>query len=194
MRLSPAVLRIVDKMPENYLFLGLLAALFPHAKFIHCRRDVRDVAVSCWMTHFRDVRWTNDQQHIVSRFRGYQRVMDHWRKVLPVPLLEVDYEETVADLDGVARRLVAWCGLDWEPKCLEFHRETSGQHGQRGAGPSARFPDLGRQMEALCPGVGPLFAQLEGEGGCAEAESERGSTECASGLRDGASRRIDPGI
>ena len=119
---SPTALRIVDKMPDNYLFLGLLAGLFPRAKFIHCRRDLRDVAVSCWMTHFREIRWANDQQHIASRFHEYQRMMEHWRKVLPVPLLEVDYEETVADLEGVARKLVAWCGLEWEPKCLEFQQ------------------------------------------------------------------------
>ena len=48
--------------------------------------------------------------------------MEHWRKVLPVPLLEVDYEETVADLEGVARRLIAWCGVEWEPACLDFHQ------------------------------------------------------------------------
>ena len=120
--LSRAALRIVDKMPDNYLYLGLLASLFPRAKFIHCRRDLRDVAVSCWMTHFQEVRWANDQQHIASRFHEYQRMMEHWRKVLPVPLLEVDYEETVADLEGVARKLVAWCGLAWEPTCLEFHQ------------------------------------------------------------------------
>ncbi len=120
--LAPAALHIVDKMPENYLLLGLLATLFPRAKFIHCRRDLRDVAVSCWMTNFREVRWASDQQHIALRFHEYQRVMEHWRKVLPAPLLEVDYEETVADLEGVARKLVAWCGLDWEPQCLEFHR------------------------------------------------------------------------
>jgi tetratricopeptide (TPR) repeat protein len=119
---SGAALRIVDKMPDNYLYLGALATLFPRAKFIHCRRDMRDVAVSCWMTHFREIRWTNDQEHIASRFSQYQRIMEHWRKVLPVPLLEVDYEETVADLEGVARKLVAWCGLDWEPACLEFHQ------------------------------------------------------------------------
>ena len=64
------------------------------------------------------------QRHIASRFHQYQRMMAHWRKVLPVPLLDVDYEETVADLEGVARRLVAWCGLEWEPKCLEFHRAS----------------------------------------------------------------------
>ena len=120
--LSRAALRIVDKMPDNYLYLGLLASLFPRAKFIHCRRDLRDVAVSCWMTHFQEIRWANDQQHIASRFHEYRRMMEHWRKVLPVPLLEVDYEETVADLEGVARKLVAWCGLEWEPACLEFHR------------------------------------------------------------------------
>ena len=112
---SPTALRIVDKMPDNYFSLGLLASLFPRAKFIHCRRDLRDVAVSCWMTHFREIRWANDQQHIASRFHEYQRMMEHWRKVLPVPVLEVDYEETVADLEGVARKLVAWCGLEWEP-------------------------------------------------------------------------------
>ena len=74
------------------------------------------------MTHFREVRWANDQRHIASRFHDYQRIMEHWRKVLPVPLLEVDYEETVANLEGVARRLVSRCGLPWEAKCLEFHR------------------------------------------------------------------------
>ena len=116
--------RVVDKMPENYLYLGLLATLFPRAKFIHCRRDLRDVAVSCWMTHFRQNRWTNDPEHIVARFREYQRLMEHWRAVLPVSVLEVDYEETVADLPGVARRLVEWCGLDWEPACLAFHKGT----------------------------------------------------------------------
>ena len=119
---SPAALRIVDKLPDNYIFLGLLTSLFPRAKFIHCRRDVRDVAVSCWTTHFRTIHWTNDQGHIVSRFRQYQQIMEHWRKVLPARLLDVDYEETVADLEGAARRLVAWCGLEWEPRCLEFHR------------------------------------------------------------------------
>jgi hypothetical protein len=109
-------------MPDHYLNLGLLATLFPRAKLIHCRRDLRDVAVSCWMTRFQEVRWANDQQHIARRFHDYQRLMEHWRKVLPVPLLEVDYEETVADLEGVARELVAWCGLAWEPSCLEFQR------------------------------------------------------------------------
>lgn len=114
--------RIVNKMPDNYLYVGFLAALFPQATFIHCRRDLRDVALSCWMTDFDIVPWANDAQHIATRFRQYLRMMDHWRKVVPVPIHEVVYEETVSDLEGVAHRLIAACGLDWEPACLEYYR------------------------------------------------------------------------
>jgi hypothetical protein len=71
------------------------------------------------MTNFRHIRWANAPEHIAGRFEEYRRIMEHWRRVLPV--LEVDYEETVTDLEGVARRLVDWCGLNWEPACLAFH-------------------------------------------------------------------------
>jgi tetratricopeptide (TPR) repeat protein len=114
--------RVADKMTENYLYVGLLTILFPNATFIHCRRDLRDVAVSCWITSFRGLRWTNHPRHMASRFEQYLRIIDHWRRVLPAPIHVVDYEETVEDLENVARRLIAACGLDWEPACLEFHR------------------------------------------------------------------------
>jgi tetratricopeptide (TPR) repeat protein len=114
--------RIVDKRPENYLFLGLLAALFPQATFIHCRRDLRDTALSCWLTHFTTIPWTHDPGHIATHFQQYLRLMAHWRKVLPAPIHEVVYEDMVSDLDGNARRLIAACGLEWDPACLEFHR------------------------------------------------------------------------
>jgi len=116
------VARVIDKMPENYLYLGLLAALFPRATFIHCRRDLRDVAVSCWMTDFQDVPWANAPEHIADRFRQYRRLMEHWQGTLPLTIHEVGYEEAIADLEGVARRLISACGLEWEPACLEFHR------------------------------------------------------------------------
>jgi tetratricopeptide (TPR) repeat protein len=119
--ISPDRAHVVDKMPDNYLHLGLLTVLFPRARFIHCQRDLRDVAVSCWMTSFRHIRWCNSLEHIAARFQDYQRVMRHWQKVLPVDVLEVGYEETVADLESVARRLVAFCGLEWESACLRFH-------------------------------------------------------------------------
>ncbi len=114
--------RIVDKRPENYLYLGLLAALFPQATFIHCRRDLRDTALSCWLTQFTTIPWTHDPGHVATHFQQYLRLMGHWRQVLPAPIHEVRYEEMVKDLEGNARRLIAACGLDWDPACLEFHR------------------------------------------------------------------------
>jgi hypothetical protein len=148
-------------MPDNYLYLGLLAILFPKAKFIHCRRDPRDIAVSCWMTNFSHIRWANDPDHIASRFAEYHRIMEHWRGVLPVPVLDVDYEETVADLEGVARRLVAWCGLDWEPACLAFHE---GRRPVRTASVTqVRQPIYSRSVarwKHYEPTLGPMFAKL----------------------------------
>ena len=116
--------RIVDKMPDNYIYLGLLAAMFPRAVFIHCRRDLRDVALSCWTTDFRpeNIPWASDPSYMGSRFEQYLRLMDHWRRVMPAPIHEVNYEDTVADLEGAARYLLAACGLEYEPGCLEFHR------------------------------------------------------------------------
>jgi hypothetical protein len=83
---------------------------------------MRDIALSCWMTNFTDLHWAFDQDHIAIYFREYRRIMEHWNKVLPQPILHVDYEEMVADLEGAARALVDWCGLEWEPACLDFHK------------------------------------------------------------------------
>jgi Flp pilus assembly protein TadD len=114
--------RIIDKMPDNYSLLGWIVTLFPKAKIIHCRRDVRDVAVSCWMTPFKELRWAFDLRNIGQRILQYQRIMEHWRKVLPVPMLEIDYEETVADQEGQTRRLLDFVGLPWDDACLAFHK------------------------------------------------------------------------
>jgi tetratricopeptide (TPR) repeat protein len=153
--------RVADKMPDNYLYLGLLQVLFPRAKFIHCRRDLRDVAVSCWMTNFRHIRWSSDPGHIASRFAEYRRVTEHWRRVLPLPVLGVDYEETVADLEGVARRLVDWCGLEWDPACLAFHE---GKRPVRTASVAqVRQPVYTRSVarwKNYEPALGDLFARL----------------------------------
>lgn len=119
--LSPAADRVVDKMPDNYMWLGFLAAIFPKAKFIYSKRDLHDVAVSCWITNFKAIRWACDQEDIASRIRNHVRLMDHWRNVLPVPLLEVEYEQTVEDLEGVARKMIDFVGLEWDPACLAFH-------------------------------------------------------------------------
>ena len=114
--------RVVDKMPENTQYLGLIAALFPAATLIHCRRDVRDVALSIWLTEFGQLRWACDVEDIAGRIDDYRRLIDHWRCVLPSPILEVDYEEIVANPENAARKLVDWCGLEWDPACLAFYK------------------------------------------------------------------------
>jgi tetratricopeptide (TPR) repeat protein len=116
--------RIVDKMPDNYIYLGLLAAMFPRAVFIHCRRDLRDVALSCWITDFRpeNIPWASDPHYMGSRFEQYLRLMDHWRRVVPAQIHELNYEDTVADLEGAVRNLLAACGLEYETACLEFQK------------------------------------------------------------------------
>ena len=119
--LDTRALRIVDKMPENYQQLGLIRVLFPQARIIHCRRDLRDVALSCWMTHFTTVPWASDPDDIVFYFEQYLRLMGHWQTVLPSPPLDVDYEELVEATPRVARRIVEWCGLEWEAGCLNFY-------------------------------------------------------------------------
>jgi tetratricopeptide (TPR) repeat protein len=121
-RLHPTAPRIVDKMPDNYLWLGWLATLFPHARFIHVRRDDRDIALSCWLTHFKQIRWTCNLDDIAARIRDHHRLLEHWRAVLPVPLLDVDYESLVDDLETTTRQLLEFCGLEWHPGCLDFYR------------------------------------------------------------------------
>ena len=122
MALNDSADRIVDKLPENTLYLGLIAVLFPRAKVIHCRRDLRDVALSCWTTHFANLRWACDLHHVETRIREYRRLMNHWHAVLPVRMLELDYEAMVADPERSSRELVAWCGLEWDPACREFYK------------------------------------------------------------------------
>lgn len=121
-RLAPTADRIVDKMPDNYLYVGLLHALFPKARIILCQRDLGDVALSAWMTNFRSIRWAASEEHILSRICEYRRIVEHWRRVLPDGMLEIRYEEVVTDLEFTARRLVAELGLEWSSACLEFHK------------------------------------------------------------------------
>ena len=137
-------------MPDNYMYIGLLSLMFPRAVFIHCKRDLRDIAVSCWMTDFRSIRWANDQASIAARFRQYHRVMNHWKQVLPAPILEVNYEDTVTDLESTARRLILACGLDMGTGVsgLSPHRATH-SHRQRDAGSPARVSALGGALEEL---------------------------------------------
>lgn len=115
--------RVIDKLPDNARVLGQIAALFPGARVILCRRDLRDVCLSCYFQHFSEpLVWTTDQAELALRAREIDRLMTHWRSVLPLRMMEMQYESLVADLEGESRRLIAFLGLEWEAACLNFHQ------------------------------------------------------------------------
>ena len=115
-------LRIVDKSPLNFFDLAFAALLFPQSRVIHCRRAAADTAVSIWLENFNpDQRYATDFDDLAFFTRQYERLMAHWRDVLPLPILDVRYEETVADLERQARRLAAFLDVPWDPACLDFH-------------------------------------------------------------------------
>ena len=115
--------RVTDKMLANFRFLGLIHLALPNARIIHTRRDPVDTCLSCFSKLFAGLMpHTYDLGELGRYYRGYARLMEHWRAVLPVGvMLEVDYEDVVADLEGAARRIVAHCGLAWDARCLDFH-------------------------------------------------------------------------
>jgi hypothetical protein len=121
-RQAGAANRIVDKMPQNYLHLGLIAALFPRARIVHCRRDPMDVCASAYFQNFKWMTHAASLEDIAFYHQEYARLMEHWRHVLPVPMHDVVYEGLVADPEAKSRDLVAACGLDWDECCLSFHR------------------------------------------------------------------------
>lgn len=121
-RQAGAASRIVDKMPHNYLHLGLIAMLFPRARIIHCRREPLDVCASAYFQNFKWMPHAANLHDIAFYHAQYERLMAHWRRVLPMSIHEVVYEELVADAPAVSRALVAACGLDWDEGCLSFHR------------------------------------------------------------------------
>jgi tetratricopeptide (TPR) repeat protein len=122
-RLAPAAERVTDKMPGNFALAGLIHLALPNARIIHVCRDLRDTAMSCFSILFgRGHEFSYEFGELGRYCRGYQGLIDHWREVMPGVMLEVQYEEVVADLERHARRIVAHCDLEWEPACLTFYQ------------------------------------------------------------------------
>ena len=115
-------LRVTDKMPYNYLHLPLIWMLFPRARVIHCARDPLDTCLSCYFQNFaRGNFQTFDLRHAGLYYKQYEKVMEHWRATLDMPLLEVRYEEHVAEPERVCRAMLDFLGLEWDARCLGFH-------------------------------------------------------------------------
>ncbi|MGA7648113.1 MAG: sulfotransferase [Terriglobales bacterium] len=118
--IAPTAARVTDKMPFNFLWAGLIHLSFPRAIIIHCRRSAVDTALSIHQTHFHpSLAFPTGGAELVAYFRSYQRLIDHWRSVLPTDrFIEVDYEELTRAPEPVIRRMIAACGLEWHDACL----------------------------------------------------------------------------
>jgi tetratricopeptide (TPR) repeat protein len=115
--------RITDKYPFNFINLGLIHLALPNARFIHSRRSPVEVCLSIYSRIFQDVPFGYDLGELGRYYRAYDKLMAHWREVLPEGvMIEVQYEDLVDDLEGNVRRMLAHCGLDWDERCLAFHQ------------------------------------------------------------------------
>ena len=103
--------------------LWLVTLLFPQAKIIHCRRDPADTCLSCYFTNFSFGHiYKYDLHHLGAYYRLYERLMDHWHRVLPQQILEVHYEALVENQKEESHRIIEFCDLPWDDCCLEFHK------------------------------------------------------------------------
>jgi tetratricopeptide (TPR) repeat protein len=120
---SGSAQRIVNKLPDNFRCAGLIALALPQARIIHVRREAMDTCFSCFTNLFvENHRYAYDLAELGRYYRAYETLMAHWRRTLPPGMmLDVKYEDVVADVEGEGRRILAHCGLDWDPRCLDFH-------------------------------------------------------------------------
>jgi tetratricopeptide (TPR) repeat protein len=115
--------RVVDKLPGNFINIGLILALFPNATIVHATRHPLDTCLSCYFQNFVDIRWANDFAVIGEVFAIYRETMDYWTSVFPEGrIVDVSYEQLVEDPRGQGRRLIESAGLEWDDSILEFHK------------------------------------------------------------------------
>lgn len=114
----------VDKLPFNFLYCGYILAALPAAKVIHLTRDPMDTCYAVYKSlFFNAYYYSYDLDELADYYVGYREQMDHWHRVLPGRILEVQYEELVRDPEGQARRVLEWCGLPWEDSVLASHEQ-----------------------------------------------------------------------
>jgi tetratricopeptide (TPR) repeat protein len=164
--------RIADKYLNNYLHLGLLSILFPQARIIQCRRHALDTCFSCFQTPLWATvhPYATDLANLGVVFLAYERIMRHWRDTLEIPMLEVQYEALVADQEATTRRLLEFCGLDFDERCLRYYEV-------RGPVQTASYDQVNRPIYSSSVGrhknfeshLGPLTQVLAAGGWTEEA-------------------------
>jgi tetratricopeptide (TPR) repeat protein len=127
---APQARRITDKMPANFRFAGLIHLALPNARLVHMRRDPVDTCLSCFSLLFGGEQpYAYDLAELGRFYRAYEKLMAHWRGVLPPGvMLEVRYEELVDDFEPQVRAILAHCGLEWDEACLDFHKTERPVH------------------------------------------------------------------
>ena len=162
---APLAERIIDKTLENFPLIGLIHMALPNARFIHMHRDPVDTCLSCFSTLFNDNHrpYSYDLAELGRYYRAYEAMMAHWRNVLPAGvMLDLRYEDVVDDLEAQTKRILDFCGLDWDPRCLDFHQTTRPVHTASKA--QVRQPiyksSVGR-WRAYEKHLGPLLTELK---------------------------------
>ena len=126
-KISDSTARVTDKLPFNFMHLGVIALIFPNARIVHCRRHPLDNCLSCYFTSFADqIRFANQLDTLGRYYLDYHRLMQHWHEVLPVEIFDLQYEDLIGDTEGRIRALLDYCGLEWEDACLSFHETQRG--------------------------------------------------------------------
>ena len=124
-KLAPGARYITDKMPENFWRVGLIHLLLPQAKIIHCLRNPADTCLSCYQKLFtQGQQFSYDLQDLGHYYQVYYRLMQHWQAVLPGRILDVRYEDVVANQEQKAREILAFCGIAWDDACLAFYQSN----------------------------------------------------------------------
>jgi tetratricopeptide (TPR) repeat protein len=164
--LAPAAARFIDKTLSNFLHVGLIHLALPQARIIHAVRDPAATCLSCFSKVFVSGQlYSYDLGELGRLYRHYQALMDHWHRVLPPGrILDVHYEDVVADLEGQSRRMLAHCGLDWDERCLDFH--TTERPVFTASSIQVRQPLYRAALDRVQHyrrHLAPLFAELSGE-------------------------------
>jgi tetratricopeptide (TPR) repeat protein len=119
---AKAAVRVTDKMTFNFLHLGLIARLFPQARIIHCTRNALDCGISCYFNELGPYNaYSSNLEHIGRYYNDYRRLMAHWQRTLDLPIHTVEYEHMAHDFDTQVRELIAFCGLQWNDRCLRYY-------------------------------------------------------------------------
>lgn len=115
--------RVTDKLPNNYLRIGLIKTLFPRARIIHCQRNAMDTCTSNFLNYFSFGNgYSFDLKELGRHYLDYERLMRHWQSVFSSEILTVKYEELVVNQEKVSRQLIEYIGLEWDDRCLDFHK------------------------------------------------------------------------